>query len=170
MKKGRQHKIVGQIGEYLVSAELGRRGYIATTFTGNVPEFDILVTNEKLITTPVQVKTIRRGGSFQTTADKWMNISIEKGVQKILGKTKPANPDLIYVMVILGGKYGEDEFYLLKEKELQELYFLGHSNVLRKFNGRRPRNPESLHGAVGPNELEKYKDNWKIFEEQKSVI
>ena len=139
MKKGRQYKIVGQIGEYLVSAELGRRGYIATTFTGNVPEFDILVTNEKLKTTPVQVKTIRIGGSFQTTATNWMNISIEKGVQKILSKTKLANPGLIYVMVILGKEYGEDEFYLLKEKELQKEYFKGYSTWLNKHNGRRPK-------------------------------
>lgn len=165
MKKGRQYKIVGQIGEYLVSAELGRRGYIATTFTGNVPEFDILVTNEKLITTPVQVKTIRSGGSFQTTATKWMNISIEKGVQKILGKTKLTNPNLIYVMVILGEKYGEDEFYLLKEKELQKAYFLGYSKWLKIHDGRRPIRPDSLHGAIGTKELEKYKNNWKIFEE-----
>ena len=37
MGKGRHNKLVGQTGEYLVAAELSRRGYIATTFTGNVP-------------------------------------------------------------------------------------------------------------------------------------
>lgn len=166
MKKGRQYKIVGQIGEYLVSAELGRRGYIATTFTGNVPEFDILVTNEKLTTTPVQVKTIRKGGSFQTTVTKWINISIDKGVQTIHGKAKLANPDLIYVMVVLGDKYGGDEFYLLKEKEIQKIIFLGYSNWIKKLNGIRPRNPESLHCAVVTEELEKYKDNWEIFKDK----
>jgi hypothetical protein len=42
MATGRQMKLVGQTGEYLVAAELGRRGLIATTFTGNVPDYDIL--------------------------------------------------------------------------------------------------------------------------------
>jgi len=166
MKKGRQHKIVGQVGEYLVSAELGRRGYIATTFTGNVPEFDILVIDEKLITIPVQVKTIRRGGAFQTTATKWMNITMEKEVQNIQGKTKLENPDLIYVMVVLGEKYGEDEFYLLKKRDLQKMIFVGYSAWMKKLGGKSPRNPKSFHCTVEPKQLEKYKDNWKIFEEK----
>jgi len=38
MATGRSNKLVGQTGEYLVAAELSRRGYIATTFTGNVPD------------------------------------------------------------------------------------------------------------------------------------
>ncbi len=42
---GRDKYVVKQVGEYLVCAELGRRGYIATSFTGNVPEFDILATS-----------------------------------------------------------------------------------------------------------------------------
>ena len=41
MGTGRSNKLVGQTGEYLVTAELSRRGLIATTFTGNVPHYDI---------------------------------------------------------------------------------------------------------------------------------
>jgi hypothetical protein len=39
MATGHSNKIVGQTGEYLVAAELGRRGLVATTFTGNVPYY-----------------------------------------------------------------------------------------------------------------------------------
>jgi hypothetical protein len=43
MRSGRNNLLTKQIGEYLVAAELGRKGLIAATFTGNVPDFDILV-------------------------------------------------------------------------------------------------------------------------------
>jgi hypothetical protein len=39
MATGRSNKLVGQTGEYLIAAELSRRGLIATTFTGNVPHY-----------------------------------------------------------------------------------------------------------------------------------
>jgi hypothetical protein len=47
MATGRSNKIVGQTGEYLVAAELSRCGTIATTFTGNVPHYDIIASEEK---------------------------------------------------------------------------------------------------------------------------
>lgn len=46
MATGRSNKLVGQTGEYLVAAELSRRGFIATTFTGNVPHYDIIASDE----------------------------------------------------------------------------------------------------------------------------
>ena len=72
MQKGLQNKLVGQAGEYLVCAELARRGLIATSFTGNVPEFDLIVADETLRTIPIQVKT-SRGNSWRTRADSWMD-------------------------------------------------------------------------------------------------
>jgi len=36
MATGRSNYLTKQAGEYLVAAELSRRGFIATTFTGNV--------------------------------------------------------------------------------------------------------------------------------------
>jgi hypothetical protein len=54
MSTGRLNKLAGQIGEYLVCAELGRRGLIATPFAGNVPTFDVLATDESCRTVPIQ--------------------------------------------------------------------------------------------------------------------
>ena len=42
MATGLSTKLTGQIGEHLVTAELGRLGIIATPFSGNVPDIDIL--------------------------------------------------------------------------------------------------------------------------------
>jgi hypothetical protein len=46
MKTGRGKYLTKQAGEYLIAAELSRRGYIATTFTGNVPDYDIIAVDD----------------------------------------------------------------------------------------------------------------------------
>ena len=55
MGRGRSNKLVGQTGEYLVAAALSRRGLIATTFTGNVPHYDIIASERYLRSTPVRL-------------------------------------------------------------------------------------------------------------------
>lgn len=59
MATGRSNKLVAQTGEYLVAAELSRRGLIATTFTGNVPHYDISASDEEGHHVSVQVKASR---------------------------------------------------------------------------------------------------------------
>ena len=77
MATGLSNKLASQTGEYLVCAELGRRGLIATTFTGNVPEYDLLVCDDSLRTLPVQVKTTR-GDSWRSRADIWLELEIDE--------------------------------------------------------------------------------------------
>ena len=43
MATGHDNQLTRQIGEHLVAAELGRRGYVATPFAGNVPMYDLKV-------------------------------------------------------------------------------------------------------------------------------
>jgi hypothetical protein len=43
MQTGLSNQLTRQIGEHLVVAKLGRMGYVASPFVGNVPLFDILV-------------------------------------------------------------------------------------------------------------------------------
>jgi hypothetical protein len=47
MATDRSNHLTKQTGEYLVAAELSRRGYIATTFTGNVPDYDIVAVDDQ---------------------------------------------------------------------------------------------------------------------------
>ena len=42
MKKNFSNQLTRQISENLVVAELGRREIVATTFSGNVPDIDVL--------------------------------------------------------------------------------------------------------------------------------
>ncbi len=57
MATGREMQLTKRVGEYLVCAELCRRGLIATTLAGNVPEFDVLAINDEHETKSIQVKS-----------------------------------------------------------------------------------------------------------------
>ena len=102
MSTGLSNKLAGQVGEFLVCAELGRRGFIATSFTGNVPEFDLIVANDALRTIPIQVKS-SRGASWRTSASLWIDIEIDSSTKKQIdrGDLEISNPELIYVCVAL---------------------------------------------------------------------
>jgi hypothetical protein len=42
MATGRNNQLTKQLGEYLVACELARRGLLVATFSGNVPDFDLM--------------------------------------------------------------------------------------------------------------------------------
>ena len=75
MATGRQNKLVGQTGEYLVASELSRRGLIATTFTGNVPHYDIIASTDKGKHISVQVKT--------SNSSKWQFAKADQFVSSV---------------------------------------------------------------------------------------
>jgi hypothetical protein len=84
MATGRDTQLTRQIGEYLAAAELGRRGWIATTFTGSLPGFDILAVSPDGRILEVQVKAIR-SASWQLNAGQFLEIEIEDGAQLVSG-------------------------------------------------------------------------------------
>ena len=91
MRSGRSNKLVGQIGEFLVFAELGRRGYVATPFSGNVPDFDIIAVDARGQSLPIQVKTNGGAGSCQFSGRKHLRIDREEptGRQRVVGVRIP---------------------------------------------------------------------------------
>ena len=56
MATGRGMQLTRQAGKHLVVAELGRRGYVATPFSGNIPMFDVLAADLRGRAVPIQVK------------------------------------------------------------------------------------------------------------------
>jgi hypothetical protein len=149
---GRDLQLARQIGEYLAAAELGRRGWIATTFTGSLPGFDILAVNPDGRTLEVQVKAIR-SSSWQLNAGQFLKVEISKGTQVVRGLQPLKADSRICIFIVIKGQ-GQDEFYIFQWKELQE--------ILREDykGGRRPKNPESLHYALFPKRIARFKDNW----------
>lgn len=167
MATGRSNKITQQIGELLVSAELGKQGLIATPFAGNVPEFDIIVADEHCRALPIQVKA-SNSDSWKSTATKWMKINYNEKTkqQEYLGPLEIDNPELIYVFVRISQDKKEcDRYFILKKKDYQNICIKCYSSWMNTKDWKRPRSPESYDCRPGIHELAKFEDNWDIIKD-----
>jgi len=162
MATGRSNQLIKQIGEYLVACELARRGLLVATFSGNVPDFDLIATDFKGSSCPIQVKTIK-GGAWQFSIDKFVDINFD-GSKQLIGDKKPLTiPQLLFVFVLAGEKYGEDQFFVLEWSKVQDILIANYTRWLDSHGGVRPRKPDSLHCSVVQSNLRDYKDNWSII-------
>ena len=164
MATGRDNKLVGAAGQYLVAAELCRRGLIATTFTGNVPYYDIIASDEKGQHVSVQVKASRSGSWQFGDVSKFFDVAFDGQKQKT-GKIK-ASPvaRLIVVFVVIGDK-GNDRFYILAWDQLRDILRDGHKRYIAKHQGVRPKKWDSLHGALLEENFLQFRDNWKLIKQ-----
>jgi hypothetical protein len=121
MATGLGTQLTSKIGEHLVTAELARRGIMATPFSGNVPDIDILGFANR-IAAPIQVKTIA-SDSWQFDINKFLNLEASDKGQKILGISEKLDRGLVCIFVALGETLGDAEFYLLKFGWLQDYFF-----------------------------------------------
>lgn len=162
MSYARSNQLIKQVGEYLVASELARRGLLVATFSGNVPDFDIIATDQKGASCPIQVKTVK-GGSWQFTIDRYAEITFN-GNKQILGQKKSLPiQDLIYVFVACSETYGGDQFYILEAAQVQEILIRNYARWLDLHGGIRPKNPVSLHCAINVDDLSTYQDNWSLI-------
>lgn len=163
MATGRSNKLVGQTGEYLVAAELSRRGYIATTFTGNVPDYDIIASNERGQHVSVQVKA-SSGSSWQFgDVSRFFQISF-KGKRQIVGQPKKCPVQRLVVVFVSIDEQRNDRFYILTWRALRDLLMSGHKAYLGSHDGMRPKKWNSLHGAVLEKALKPHLNKWKVIE------
>jgi len=162
MATGRSNQLIKQIGEYLVACELARRELIVATFSGNVPDFDLIATDSKGSSCPVQVKTASNG-TWQFSVDKFADVTLH-GKKQIIGLPKPQIiPDLICVFVIAGDTYGEDQFFILEWEKVQQIVIANHRRWLEAHGGVRPKKPESMHCAIKKEDLKDYQNNWDLI-------
>lgn len=158
-RSGRGNKLTGQLGEYLVAAELARRGLISTTFTGNVPHYDIIASDESGRHVSVQVKT-SNSPNWQFSIEKFCRVTITDGHQRLGPRVAQPVRRLVVVFVQLGEDRAEDRFFVLKWSVLQTIMIRKHRAWLAKHGGRRPNNPESLHTAIKGKLLAAYEGKW----------
>lgn len=161
MALGRSKQLIKQAGEHLVAAELAKRGFLATPFAGNVPDFDVIAVDPDHRAIPVQVKTIS-SSSWQLDAKKFINISFVGKKQNITGTSSSVSPDLIYVFVKINYNKN-DEFFVLKVSDLAPIIMKVYSEFLKRNEGIRPRNHKSTHVAIKENNLLDYRDCWSVF-------
>jgi len=167
MATGREMQLTRMTGEYLACAELCRRGLLATTFTGSVPEFDILATDKDLQTLPIQVKANAKG-DWMLSGRKFLKIDYNEKteIQTIHGKINFKESKLIYIFVKIIDQ-GKDEFYILPGQDLQRIILKNYGQYLKKHGGRRPQNPKSMNTAILLRHLSGYRDNWQLLWEEK---
>ena len=162
MATGRSNQLIKQVGEYLVACELARRGLLVATFSGNVPDFDLIATDFKDSSCPIQVKT-SKGGSWQFSIDKFADITFD-GSKQLIGAKKPLPiQQLVCVFVLAGEKYGEDKFFIIEWSKLQGILIANHRHWLESHGGIRPKKPTSMHCAISERDLREYKDNWIVI-------
>jgi hypothetical protein len=140
---------------------LCRRGLLATPFAGNVPHYDIIASGQSGGHVAVQVKAINRH-AWQFDVRKFLNVQMhEDGRRQILGVLQQESfPDLIFVLVLLK-KAGQDRFFILEWKELQNLVVRHHTEYLSKHNFVRPRAPESFPTSLDISEVEPFENEWR---------
>ena len=169
MVTGRQKQLIKQVGEYLVAAELCRRELIATSFTGNVPIFDILAINSDNVMKTIQVKATTTDGGWNIDAGNYLEIEhLTDKSQHVKGIRNLSNKNTIFCFVKLGSFGKEittdsDEFYLLSIEELQKIIEQRYSVYLSKVNPIRPRRHESHHMKIKKEFITGFKDNWRCI-------
>lgn len=179
MGKGLSNKAVGQAGEFAVCAQLGKLGLVATPFSGNVPYFDVLVTDENLRTLPIQVKASFGSDNWNASpATEWIDIKFEelkehhksgkpKFKQTILRAKEIKHSDLIYVYIWLSPEAGlRDRYFVLTKKDIQDMVIDNYEAYLKKFRGERPVNSKSVDCRVYLSKLKAYEDRWELIQDR----
>lgn len=156
-------QLAGQIGESLVVAELGRRGIVATAFSGNVPDIDLLAYRGSN-TLHLQVKAWR-AGSVSFNAARFLKIRMDGQKQVVEGIVDGLDVGLIYVFVKIDERAGLDRYFVLRQGDLAELIKVGYECFLFKHNGVRPRNFDTKHCAISLAQLERFEGNWRLVDE-----
>jgi hypothetical protein len=166
---GWSNKTTELTGEHLVAAKLCRFGFVVSLTPKNVPDVDILVTNEALKTLPIQLKTIK-SGTWQMDAKNFLEISFDKNFrQTIQGKLKLKSPNLPFVMVKIRGE-SEEEFYVCLARHIQQIVYRKYSAWLKKNHGLRPKNPKSTHSGIEVKDLVGYRDRWKVIKNHPALF
>ena len=166
MATGRQNKLTGQVAEHLVCAELGRRGFIATPFAGNVPTFDVVAVDEACRAVPIQVKATR-GDNWPTDARNWMRLDLDlaSGIQRYGGPRQLDDADLIYVCVVLRvpSDVRRDRFFILTKANVQAACVKSYTAWMEPKGWRRPRNPASFDCRYAVGHIEQFENNWDLI-------
>ena len=143
---------VGQAGEHFVAAELHRRGAYAVTFSGNMPNIDILASDvEQKRTISVQVKT--------KTTGTWHSSTLR-------GELRDEDPAeaRFWILVDIGREVEFGPSYWI----VPEWWMLNHIHVryhdrLAASGGKRLKNPDSTHFAIIPKNVAQWQDRWDLL-------
>jgi len=158
---GQDTKLRGAVGEFLVAAELCRRGLLATPFAGNVPYYDIIASGKCGGHVAVQVKAIDRSKWWQFDIRKYLDVKMEAdGKRQNIGEPLPEPyPGLLCVLVQLVDT-GKDHFFILTWNELRDRLAQKYRKDLAARDYIRPKNPQSFHIALEVSTAREFENAW----------
>jgi hypothetical protein len=158
MASGRSTKLTGALGEYLVAAELSRRGLIAAPFAGNVPHLDILAATEQGEHLSVQVKTTN-SSSWQFDIRGFLDVELT-GRRQTPKRVKPEPVTGLVCALVMVAPRKADRFFLLSWLELRKLLASKYRSYLKKHHFERPRSPESFHTKADLRDVLAFENQW----------
>jgi hypothetical protein len=158
----RPNRLPKQTGEYLVAAELGRRGIGAATFSENISGCDILAlrADASRVLVKVRAKTASHLGWYCGDWPEFVQIAVEAGVERSVGQ-RTAQPDCFWAFVAVGEEHSQDEFYIISDAQLVDLVRrVGDEWVAAKPGRRLSINPTVMEAR----HLSPFQDNWSCIE------
>ena len=166
MSRGFQNNLAKQMAEHLVCVELGRRDLVATPFSGNVPNYDVLAADSSGHTVPIQVKATRHN-TWPSNARQWMNIELdsETGVQTYIGLKELQAPNLVYICVALAplDSGRRDRLFILTMSELQAICVHRYTAWMDSHDWKRPQSVGSFDLRYKIEDLEEFEGNWELI-------
>ena len=159
------------IGEYRVASELARIGFLTTTFSKNIKDFDIIAINpEGKKSLKIQVKTITyrptkegkipQSIGYPFDAKTFFEIDFQESRQ-IIKSEKEYKPNydflIFFVMSLDDRKY--DKFFVIKPKQLAKIIRKDYSSYIKETGGKRKRNYNSTDTRFFPAKQQKFEDN-----------
>ncbi|MCC2615008.1 hypothetical protein LJ739_01975 [Aestuariibacter halophilus] len=166
MSRTLNNKLVGQVGEHLLSAKLGMMGFYASPFAGNVPTFDVTAVDaETLRSKIIQVKTSTTNTLAQSEISTWIETNVDDtGLYSFGEKRKLIHPKMIWVLINLPSKdLGSARFFICTEKDIQEAHINRFTTWIESHGYRRPKLGNSMHSILTITELSKFEDNWALI-------
>lgn len=162
---------IGRAGEHYVAAELNRRGAYASPFSGNVPEIDILATDDSgERVAHIQVKTKRAGNWHMGLRHGWSNITLY-GCPKDDSCSKECTPNLCdpikgkenhYWVFVALQTDGGPNYHVVPDEKVRSLLRENHTDYLdRNCGQRRGKNHDSMHFIFRDSDLSPWKNKWE---------
>lgn len=144
---------VGRAGELLVAAEIHRLGGYAVTFSGNMPNIDVLASNldqSRIVT--IQVKT-KRSGTWRTDS------------RRALPENRIQDPAGIryWVMVSLPAPPNPPAFFVMEESWVLDDIHQRASAYRKRYRSERGEERPSFHHAIAVNRIEEWCSRWDIL-------
>jgi len=165
MSSGFANQLTKQRGEYLVAAELARRGLLVATFSGNVPDFDLVAVRPDGSTALVQVKAMT-SSSWQFKIDDFLQVEDDevKQIQVVHG-LKPLQQSAIFWVMLQLFAEQPPIYWVIKQADVQQIVCDDYVGMLGRCTvpGRRPRQWRSHHTAIRPKQLSDHKDRWELI-------